>query len=261
MAGANTSKLNQLLVNWPLGTVAVAPWLEKQGIYQQLAYDYEKSGWLRKIGRGAYVRLNDKLDWPGGLYAIQQQLGRPIHIGAKSALELKGLGVFSQGGTGAFLYLFGPWQVKPPTWFMDHDWGRKISYKMFKLFDGKTEMGLTSQSFDSFEIKISTPERAILELLYLAPHEQSIEEAMLIMEGLGTLRVGILQELLNNCRSIKVKRLFFALADQCNHSWFKNLDLKQIDMGSGKRSIVKDGTLDPKYQITLPKDLVTKKHE
>jgi hypothetical protein len=35
-------------------------------------YEYEKSGRVRRIGRGAYVRAGDGIDWSGGLYAIQQ---------------------------------------------------------------------------------------------------------------------------------------------------------------------------------------------
>jgi len=37
MSGQNRNKLNQLLGNWPKGTVAVHAWLQDQGIYRQLA--------------------------------------------------------------------------------------------------------------------------------------------------------------------------------------------------------------------------------
>src|SRR5712691_5373295 len=62
MASASSSKINQLLKIWPSGAVAVLPWLEKQGVYQQLVHEYEKTSWVRRVGRGAYARAGDKVD-------------------------------------------------------------------------------------------------------------------------------------------------------------------------------------------------------
>jgi Transcriptional regulator, AbiEi antitoxin, Type IV TA system len=59
-------------------------------------------------------------------------------------------------------------------------------------------------------VQISTPERAILETLYLVPHRQSIEEAWLLMEGLVSLRPRLLQV----CNPIKMRRLFLYLAEK-----------------------------------------------
>jgi hypothetical protein len=64
MASSTGSKINRLLKAWPSGTVAVLPWLEKQGVYQQLVHEYEKTSWVRTIGRGAYAKAGDKV---GGL--------------------------------------------------------------------------------------------------------------------------------------------------------------------------------------------------
>lgn len=54
---------------------------------------------------------------------------------------------------------------------------------------------------------------------------------------------------------MKVKRLFFWLADRHNHSWLKQIDRDTVDLGKGKRMLVKGGRLDPKYLITVPEDL------
>lgn len=253
MAGETKSKINLLLRSWPTGTVAVLPWLEKQGVYQQLAYEYERSGWLQRVGRGAYVRGGDRFDWTGGVHAIQSQLGLRVHVGGKSALELQGLGHFAPAGSGDYLYLFGGPGQKLPSWFLRHDWGRRIAYKMPLLFEGEAELGLTGHAFYTFEVKISAPERAVLELLHLVPKEQSAEEAALLIEGLGNLRPKLLQQLLERCNSIKVKRLFLALAERYDHSWIKRLSLEKIDLGKGKRVVVPGGVLDPKYLVTLPR--------
>ena len=64
-----------------------------------------------------------------------------------------------------------------------------------------------------------------------------------------------LQTLLADCKSVKVKRLFFFFADRHNHAWLKHLNRAVIDLGSGKRSLVKGGRLDPTYKITVPENL------
>jgi len=63
------------------------------------------------------------------------------------------------------------------------------------------------------------------------------------------------QKLLEACKSIKVKRLFLYMADKANHDWVRYLNLDNVDLGSGKRSIVADGVYVAKYQITVPKAL------
>lgn len=75
------------------------------------------------------------------------------------------------------------------------------------------------------------------------------------MEGLNNLRPASVQKLLEACNSIKVKRLFLYMADKANHDWVRYLNLDNVDLGSGKRSIVADGVYVAKYQITVPKAL------
>lgn len=75
------------------------------------------------------------------------------------------------------------------------------------------------------------------------------------VEGLRNLSPRKLQKLLDDCRSVKVQRLFFWFADRHNHSWLKQVDRDQVDLGKGKRMLVKDGRLDPKHLITVPEDL------
>jgi len=45
------------------------------------------------------------------------------------------------------------------------------------------------------------------------------------------------------------------MAEKVNHSWLEDLDLTKIDVRKGKRSIVKNGVYNAKYQITIPRDL------
>jgi hypothetical protein len=51
---------------------------------------------------------------------------------------------------------------------------------------------------------------------------------------------------------VKVKRLFLWFAERHHHAWLKSLDREGIDLGSGKRMIVRGGKLDTQYNITVP---------
>jgi len=72
------------------------------------------------------------------------------------------------------------------------------------------------------------------------------------MEGLTTLRARLVQVLLVQCTSVKVKRLFMVAAESCRHAWVKKLDLSKVEFGKGKRMLVRGGRLDSKYHITVP---------
>ena len=45
------------------------------------------------------------------------------------------------------------------------------------------------------------------------------------------------------------------MAEKAKHNWFDYLDIEKIDLGKGKRSIVKNGEFVEKYGITVPKEL------
>ena len=103
----------------------------------------------------------------------------------------------------------------------------------------KAAQGLTPKKQGAFAVTISVPERAMMEYLYLVPQEESFDEGVLLMEGLTSLRPKIVHELLERCTSIKVNRLFLYLAERGGHSWFKKLDIKKVELGRGKKQIVK----------------------
>jgi Transcriptional regulator, AbiEi antitoxin, Type IV TA system/Transcriptional regulator, AbiEi antitoxin N-terminal domain len=254
MSTSKGSKLNNLLVNWQPGSVYTATWLSQQGFSSSAIAGYCQSNWLRSISRGAFVKVGDNYDWSGGIWSVQHQLGLDIHPGAKTALELAGYGHFLPLERQSVM-LFGATGVKLPHWLQQQAEVWKLQYFTTNLFAQEPLLGLTERRFGELDLKISTPERASLEMLYLVPYTQSIEEAWLLMEGLVTLRPRLVQSLLVACNSIKVRRLFLYFAEQHQHPWFDRLDIKEIDLGVGNRSIVSGGRLDPKYHITVPTNL------
>jgi len=253
MTSQNGTKLNRLLREWPNGTVAVQSWLTERSVSRQLAEAYRKTGWLERFARGVYVRAGEQVEWTGAVYALQHQLGLTVHPAAKTALQLHGLGHYLVVGTGGPATLFGVPGEKLPSWFREHDWGVRVRYTATNLLPASFASGLTTRDMGTFSLTVSAPERAALELLRLVPHRESYEEARLIFEGLTTLRPTLVQRLLEACRSVKVKRLFLHLAETSGLPWFSKLDLHRVDLGRGKRVIVKGGQFDTKYQITVPK--------
>jgi len=105
-------------------------------------------------------------------------------------------------------------------------------------------------------LKVSSPERAILEALDELPAHATFDNLDMIFQGLTNLRPKRLMALLRACRSIKVKRLFFVFADRHAHAWVKHLDKSAIDFGSGPRALVKGGKLHPVYRIYVPETLL-----
>ncbi len=255
MDSLNRSKINRLLAGWPKGTVAPMSWLEAQGVSRQLADIYRKTGWLRRLARGAYARADDhRVEWTGAVWTLQRLLHMTVHPGGKTALELQGDAHFLPLGGGR-VTLFGAPGEKLPAWFRMHDWGVKIVYTMTNLFPAGSDLGFTDLTVRDLTLRVSARERAMLELLHLVPEKENLDEARLLVEGLTTLRPSALQPLLESCNSVKVKRLFLSLAESSGHAWLGKLDLARIDLGKGKRVLVKGakgGRLDAKYQIVLP---------
>ena len=83
-------QLAWILPTQPSGIVLSSAWLVEQGYCLELQKQYKKSQWFDSIGTGALIRHGDQVDYLGGIYALQSQLGLFVHPAAKTALALKG---------------------------------------------------------------------------------------------------------------------------------------------------------------------------
>lgn len=249
----NREKLKKLLDSHLPGTVYVASWLEGRGISRDLQKHYRKSGWLETSGTGAFKRPGEQVTWQGGLYALQAQSGLAVHAGALTALALQGYAHYLRLGAET-VFLFSPPKTSLPAWFKNRDWGQKIHHcKTSALPPG---LALADYRAGAFSVKISAPERAILECLHLSPDTVDLVECYQVMEGLTTLRPKLLHPLLEQCGSVKVKRLFLYMAEKAGHDWFKMLDTAKFDLGAGDRAITKGGVYVSRYGLTVPEELV-----
>ena len=247
------TKLRTLLDTHVPGTVCVASWLEAHGISRDLQKHYRSSGWLETVGTGAFKRPGEQVTWQGGLYALQFQVGLAVHVGALTALALQGLAHYVRLGTET-VFLFSPPRENLPSWFRRREWSQPIYHCRTSVLPAA--LALVDYPVGPFSIRVAAPERAILESLHLGPDTVDLLECYQIVEGLTTLRPRLLQQLLEQCSSVKVKRLFLYMAEKAGHQWFKRLDTERLDLGSGVRTVTKGGVYLSGGNLILPKELV-----
>ncbi len=275
MGGQAQGKLNWLQHNLPEGLIVDAAWLERHGISRQLRRKYVLHRWLLALARGVYRRPawseNAGLPWQQLVISLNTLLQIPVCVGGRTALELQGFGHYlaAKGAGEAHLY-----SNKPLPGWVSHlrvD-ARLVFHSATRLFKNgaippynaltgapalSSNASVTQQSWGHWKwlLTVSTPERAILELLDEIPKRETFHQADVLMEGLRSLSPRRLQTLLVDCRSVKVKRLFFWFAERHRHAWLQKLNRSAIDLGTGKRMLVRGGKLDPKYNITVPENL------
>lgn len=265
MTQQRQERLKPLLDDLPPGYVADAAWLVGRGIDRKSILQYEQRGWLEKLARGVYRRpdthSNVGSDWRRLVLSLQRVMGYEVHVGGRTALSLHGFEHYlSLGAEAVPIYLYG----NVPSWLARLPNADRFETRTLSLFGGsKTGVdGVDDEKQSSppqrrlNDLMVSTPERAILELLNELPAEESFHNADMVFEGLANLRPRLLETLLKECRSVKVKRLFFVFADQHDHAWRQYLDPDDFDLGSGPRALVEGGRLHPRYDITVPPELI-----
>jgi len=252
MSRENRDKLNHLLARWPDGVVMTAHWLVKHGYSFQLIEKYARYGWIKRIGQGAYTKFNDLGSWVGGVHALQEQLCLPVHVGGISALEINGFAQYLPLGdaqrNSITLYNTTEKRIKPSKWFLDAF--TNCTFLQKNLFE--KEVGLDKKEIDKIVVMVSAPERAILEVLSIVPTSFDYAHVYDLIENLQLLKPELMQELLQQCLSIKVKRLFIYLADKQQLPCFKYLNVNLIDLGKGKRVIKPGGEYIAKYELSVP---------
>ncbi len=247
--------LDELL---PYGRIATKKWLLNQGMSRHSIDNALKSKKLESLATGVYARAGVPLSWWDVVHSLQKISGQSIHVGGLTAIELQGFAHYLTNSTTKTVHLYS--KIKPPAWLRKVDCGVTFKWHGTKLlWDYESSNNLKSFTLGvDVPVNIANPESAMLELLMSIPKTVSFDHANEIMQGMTSLSPKKLNELLLQCKSIKVKRLFLWLAENQNYAWFRKLDVKNLDLGSGKRVIAKDGKLDKKYQITIPKHLYGK---
>lgn len=254
-----------------------AAWMERHGYSRQLRGQYVSAGWLEQPAGRVYWRPRGVLGWEAVVVSLQTLLDLPLVVGGRTALQVQGASHYLAQEMRE-VHLYGP--VALPTWlaklplgvtFRHHNSDRLFrpgaspSSPLSADFEVHRQAGWSAESVKAVRqvtwgswdlpMTLSTPERAFLELLDELPDRDTFHDADKLMEGLSNLSPRRLTHLLTECRSVKVKRLFFFFADRHQHAWAKHLRAADFDLGAGKRVLVRGGKLDRRYQITVPEDL------
>jgi len=247
-----STKINQLITKWPNGLPYTMKYLKELGYSRDLVHQYIRSRWLLPLGSGIYAKNNDKVTWKGMVSAMQTQLSVSIHVAAKTALELQGISHYMRMGR-SHIWLYSD-KSTLPKWFQLETADYHIQNIRTNFLSTSAAESFLDVDQGGFMLRVSSKERAILEMLYLVPDRQGFDEAYKLLEMLPALRPDLLNELLLNCNSVKTKRLFLYMAKRVSYPWYDMINTKSVDLGSGKRQIVKGGVLDKEFLITIPKD-------
>lgn len=267
-------KLLRLEKTLPEGLLVDSAWLEREEYSRALRSQYVSAGWLEQPTRGVFRRSRGTVGWEQVVVSLQTLLGHPVSVGGRTALELQGYAHYlPQSQKAIHLYCDG----KLPAWLHKLPLEQRfMTHNRLRLFpraedlpsqgipldagpseeEAALEQGLRINRWGQWNwpLVISTPERAYLELLDELPQNETFHMADVMMEGLANLSPRRLQVLLESVQSVKVKRLFFFFAERHRHQWLGRIEQGKIDLGQGKRVLVKGGKLDPKLLITVPKE-------
>ena len=256
----NTETRAELLKLVPYGLLATKTWLMQNGLQRHSIDNLVKSGQLKPVLPGVYTRPDSPLKWQGVVSALQR-MGIDLTVGGLSALEFQGLSHYVPLSDRGTVHLYG--RVSLPSW--TNRLGLPVRFRRHGTSQLLKPAGADTDNDDftanltwgdqSRTLRVSTPERALFEVLEDVPAKISFEHAEQLMQGLTTLSPRRLEKLLQRTKSVKVKRLFFWLADRQRHAWLTKLDPGAVDLGRGKRVLARGGKLDKKYQITVPEEM------
>ncbi|WP_417546797.1 AbiEi antitoxin N-terminal domain-containing protein [Marinobacter sp.] len=71
-------KINHLLHN-PYGAVVTTAWLASHGVTSDQARKLASSGWLQRVGHGAYCQAGEPLTWESAVFALQTSDHTGLH--------------------------------------------------------------------------------------------------------------------------------------------------------------------------------------
>ena len=239
----------------PVGLFATKKWLKSQQVSEHTIDNWLKSGRILNCASGVYKRPELPLEWQGVLASFACMNKDPVYLGGLSALEDQGYEHYLKSKKVLTFYS----SISKPSWV-----GSLLSDVSLKW---KTTRKLWPSDYHLLNLKKvhwregfppflqASTEQAYLEMLSSVPEEYSFEYGDQIIQGLVHLSPVKLASLLKNCKSVKVKRLFFWYAKRHHHDWLKHLSQKDFDLGSGKRVLIKNGSLEKEFLITVPREM------
>lgn len=251
-------------------------WLTKQSSeFDRHALDnLLKSKQLKALAPGVYVRPGTHVTWQGVVAALQTIFGTDLSVGGLTALELQGFAHYLPLSRQRSVHLYGKDAL--PAW-LSHALPA-VQFVRHNRLSSLGEFGFVYREYDPLErtvidvdvpsrrqglwpFTLSSPERAYLEVLMDVPTAISFEHANQLLQGMTTLSPRRMEQLLRKCTNVKIRRLFYWMAERNAYAWVEKLPapdaLDALGLGRGNRVLAKGGRLDPKYRITVPEEMWT----
>ena len=272
-----------------LGRQGIGPKSIRRYVRQGWLEKVTRGGYRRPVPQEDFSHMED---WQFLLASVQRVMGYRVHLGGTSALEAHDYGHCLWPEEGNPVYLYG----SVPSWLLRAPLeSARFHVQSCSLFDCDDPLGIETSfcaeygvpltlsdenSRDAAEsdratpdgsvvyrdwklfeprwpIHVSTRERAVLEVLDDFPRRGTFHDLDRMFRSLTIMRTELMTSLLSVCRSVKVKRLFFVLAERHAHAWFDFVDKAAVDFGAGPRALAKGGRLHPAYRIYVPGELLT----
>lgn len=251
--------MNRLPDLLPYGAVADSKWLTECGLDRRQQSRLVRDGYATRLRQGVYARMRGDAHLQADMLILSMQnlLGIQCHVGGASALDAYGLSHYLSLGQERNLHVYGR---AVPSWCRQLKTEPSVEWHGSGLFSD-SDLGVEAAipmekhvfSPDrTWRLMMSSKERAILELLEELPTKESFHVADMAFQSLTGLRPRLVTRLLEDCRSVKAKRLFMVFSERHNHAWLKHVRTEDVDFGTGKRHLVDGGVLDKKYKITIP---------
>jgi len=269
MNGGRGQKLKSLLDAVPVGALVDSKWMRRHQVADSLYHDYVQRGWLVRLAHGLFLRPSnafdpdEPLDWQVVAASMDKIMDVDFHVGGMTALALRGYAQYLPTGGRERVALYAE---NLPGWLGKINTNAILESRSLKLFahpdlgvEPRNSSGLNFGGEASFPM--STPERAVLEVIDELRNGAGFEHLDLVFQGITALSPRKLMRLLQDCQRVKVLRLFFVFADRHHHPWLKHLDKDVLDFGRGDRQLIKGGKIHPIYRITVPPLFATRRSE
>jgi hypothetical protein len=219
--------------------------LDSFGVSPYLAAKYARTGWLVRLGPGLYRLTSPPLDRGQSLLVLQERvLG--LHVAGRTALAWQG--VRHNIDFDERLTLRGSKPGALPAWFTQ---AFPCTYRSTALFTPDADnLGIFTPPSVTAGVRVSTRERALVELLRDAGQGQDMDEAIHLFEATAGLRTPVLGQLLSQCLSVKAVRMVLLWGERVG-----NVDVSALrrdytlPTGSASRWV---GTLDDGSNLVLP---------
>ena len=230
VATTTRTKLNTLYSEAAPGAPLTSEDLAALGISADLAVHYVRAGWLIRLARGVFSRANDTLALHPSLLLLQRRI-EGLHVGGKSALDWYGVRQYLSQQP--LLHLYGWDAGRLPDWFTARF---PAEYHRRRLFDEQPGSLLHVAPFEqrSGAPMVSSPERALLEVLSDVGIRQPMQEARELAESSYSLRADVLRRLLKRCSSVKTVRLCLQFGRELSLPWAAKLDPAELPTGSDR---------------------------